>query len=97
MFEFSMSRRRALSLAATSLIAAPLALATRSAHAAQNTALRAALKYQDMPMKGQQCSTCLQFIPGKTPKDRGGCKIIPGDTEISPQGWCSAWVAAPAK
>jgi hypothetical protein len=34
----------------------------------------------------------MQFVPGKAPKDKGGCKILPGDTEISPTGSCIAWV-----
>jgi hypothetical protein len=34
----------------------------------------------------------MQFVPGKTPKDKGGCKILPGDTEIAPAGFCVAWV-----
>jgi hypothetical protein len=93
---FSKSRRRAMSLALGGLMLAPFAPADR-ARAAQNAQMRAALKYQDTPMKDQQCSNCAHFIPGKTPKDRGGCQIIPGDTEISPNGWCTAWVAAPKK
>jgi hypothetical protein len=93
MSRFSISRRRALSLALGGTVLAPFLPAGR-APAAQNAQLRAALKYQDAPMQGQQCSTCAQFIPGKTPKDRGGCKIMPGDTEISPQGWCTGWTAA---
>ena len=97
MHKLLVSRRRMLSLIAGSAIAVPAVLAAGSARAAQNKAIRDALKYQDSPMKDQQCSGCMQFIPGKTPKDRGGCKVIAGDTEISPQGWCSAWVAAPAK
>jgi hypothetical protein len=94
--EFSTSRRRAMSLAVGAIVLAPFAVTGR-ARAAQNAQMRAALKYQDTPMKDQQCSTCAHFIPGKTPKDRGGCQIIPGDTEISPNGWCTAWVAAPKK
>jgi High potential iron-sulfur protein len=94
MSRFSISRRRAISLALGGVVLAPF-LPLGRARAAQNAQLRAALKYQDAPMQGQQCATCAQFIPGKTPKDRGGCKIMPGDTEISPQGWCSAWTAAP--
>ena len=96
MSRFSISRRRAISLAIGGAVLAPF-LPARRARAAQNAQLRAALKYQDAPMQGQQCSTCAQFIPGKTPKDRGGCKIMPGDTEISPQGWCTAWTAAAPK
>ena len=33
-----------------------------------------------------------QFVPGKTPKDRGGCTFIPGDDELSPNGYCVAWI-----
>jgi hypothetical protein len=33
----------------------------------------------------------MQFVPGKTPKAMGGCNAIPGDTEISPEGYCIAW------
>lgn len=90
--QVSMSRRRALSLAAGSAVAVPLLLVARSSPAAQNAAMRSALKYQDEPKNGQQCSTCLQWVPGATPKDRGGCKIMPADNEISPAGWCAAWV-----
>ena len=96
MSAFSSSRRKVIWLVLGGTALAPFAVG-RNAHAAQNAQLRAALKYQDQPNKDQQCSGCAQFIPGKTPKERGGCKIIPGDTEISPQGWCSAWTAAPKK
>jgi hypothetical protein len=37
-------------------------------------------KYQDMPKNGQECSTCLQFMPPNA------CKIVA--SPISPQGWC---------
>jgi hypothetical protein len=70
----------------------PLASLTINASAAKNDALRQALKYQDTPNAGKQCSTCMQFVPGKSPAGKGGCKIIPGDDEISPTGWCSAYV-----
>jgi hypothetical protein len=69
----------------------PLASLTINASAAKNDALRQALKYQDTPNNGKQCSTCTQFVPGKSPAGKGGCKIIPGDDEISPTGWCSAY------
>ncbi len=51
------------------------------------------LKYQDSPNAGRDCLGCAEFVPGKTPKDRGGCTAIPGDTEISPNGWCVMWEA----
>ena len=53
------------------------------------------MKYQDKPNGEKHCATCIQFVPGKNPKALGGCKIFPGDTEISPQGYCVAWVAKP--
>jgi len=52
------------------------------------------LKYQDKPNKGQHCSQCTQFIPGKDPKGRGTCKLVEGS--ISPNGWCLEW-EAPAR
>jgi hypothetical protein len=96
MSEFSSSRRNAIRLVLGGATLAPFAL-SRHAGAAQNAPLRAAFKYQDKPNNDQQCSGCAQFIPGKTPQDRGGCNIMPGDTEIAPQGWCTAWTAAPKK
>lgn len=69
----------------------PLAVVSTWAHAAKNESMRASLKYQDKPNKDQKCSGCLQFVPGKTPTSRGGCKVIAGDTEISPDGYCIAW------
>lgn len=30
-----------------------------------------------------------RFHPRHDPM--GGCKVIPGDTEISPTGYCTAW------
>jgi hypothetical protein len=39
----------------------------------------------------------MHFVPGPNATAKGGCKVIPGDTQIAPQGWCSAWVAVPAK
>jgi hypothetical protein len=90
-----MSRRRWLGLAAGALTAVPVVLVSREAFAEQNANMRKALQYQDTPKDGKQCSGCVQFVPGKTPKDKGGCKAIPGDTEIIPNGYCAAFVAAP--
>jgi len=91
------SRRRLLGMAAGALTAVPVVLLTREALADQNANMRKALQYQDAPKDGKQCSACVQFVPGKTPKDKGGCKAIPGDSEISPTGYCAAFVAAPKK
>lgn len=78
-------------------MAAPLALFADRACATQNAALRQALKYQDAPQAGKQCSACAQFVPGKTPKDKGACTVMPGDDEISPSGYCVAWIEAKKK
>lgn len=85
------SRRLWLRLASGAALAAPLAGLPLAARANKNEAMRKSLNYQDQPKGEQHCATCLHFVPGKSPSDRGGCKIIPGDTEISPKGWCTAW------
>ena len=65
------------------------AVALRPARA-QAKAPKAAMKYQDHPKDGAECSTCLQWIPGKTPTAMGTCKVVEGP--ISPKGWCLAYV-----
>ncbi|HUN92923.1 MAG TPA: high-potential iron-sulfur protein [Burkholderiaceae bacterium] len=90
-----MSRRRWLATAAGALTVAPVLLMTREAFAAQNAAMRKALQYQDSPKDGKQCSACVQFMPGKSATDKGQCKAIAGDDEISPNGYCAAFVKKP--
>jgi hypothetical protein len=90
-------RRIALKQISMALASIPLVVVSGSVFAEKNASLRTALKYQDTPKDGKDCLACMQFVPGKTPKDKGGCKIMPGDTEIAPSGWCSAFVATPAK
>ena len=80
------SRRNVLKLG--SLVGAILPL---TALAARNEARRKAMGYQDTPLYDRKCSNCVQFSPGKTPADLGGCNVYFGDTEISPSGYCSAW------
>jgi hypothetical protein len=53
------------------------------------------MKYKDTPEGDKNCANCVQFVPGKTPADLGGCKIFPGDTEVSPKGYCVAWAKKP--
>ena len=89
------SRRNFLKIGG-SVAAASLLGAGRRAFAAKNEGIRTALKYQDHPgPDNKECSTCMQFVPGKTPTALGGCKIYPGDTEISPKGYCTAWAKKP--
>ncbi|WP_295623501.1 high-potential iron-sulfur protein [uncultured Nitrosomonas sp.] len=47
------------------------------------------MKYRDEPNGEEQCSNCMQFVPGKTPETKGECKVVEGS--VSPQGWCTAY------
>lgn len=86
------SRRQFLKLGGSALVIIPILAASGQAFAAQNAAMRGSLKYQDKPgPDGKDCVGCMQFVPGKSPSAQGGCKLYPGDTEISPKGYCVAW------
>ena len=80
------SRRNMLKLGGIALAMVPVA-----AFAAKNDAMRTSMKYKDSPEGDKNCANCLQWVPGKTPTDLGGCKLFPGDTEVSPKGYCVAW------
>ncbi len=84
-------RRRFLKFGGVALTLIPALTVSRTALAAKNTGMRTALKYQDKPNGDKRCTTCMHFVPGKTATDLGGCKLMPGDTEISPNGYCVAW------
>jgi hypothetical protein len=83
-------RRRFLRTSAI-LAMIPVVAASGGATAATNASLRASLKYQPKPEGDKSCASCAQFVPAAAARDPGSCKIIPGDTEISPQGYCIAW------
>lgn len=89
------SRRQFLKIGGAAIAMIPVLSVSGKAMATTNASMRAAMKYQDKPNGEKHCGTCMQFIPGKTATALGGCKIFPGDTEISPQGYCVAWVAKP--
>jgi High potential iron-sulfur protein len=89
-------RRRFLKTGAVALAMIPVLVVSGRADAATNAAVRTSLKYQGKPEGDKSCGNCMQFVPGKSAKDLGGCKVIAGDTEISPQGYCIAWVKKPA-
>jgi hypothetical protein len=94
------SRRKILKVGVTALAAIPLAGFPHLASAAQNAAIRKALKFQEQPNGDKQCSKCVNFVPNKDKPgnndDVNGCKLYPGDTEIPPQGYCTGFVANPA-
>jgi anaerobic selenocysteine-containing dehydrogenase len=54
-------------------------------------AAKSAFQYQDKPKDGKKCANCSLYIPGA----KGQCKVVEGD--ISPEGWCLAYVEAPKK
>lgn len=84
-------RRQFLKLSGAALAIIPVMVVSGRADAASNATLRTSLKYQAKPEGDKSCANCMQFVPGASAKALGGCKIIPGDTEISPQAYCMAW------
>ena len=91
------ARRQILKFGGAALALIPVVVLSGRTQAATNAAMRSSFKYQDKPEGDKACRGCVQFVPGKSDKELGGCKIFPGDTEISPHGYCQAWVAAPKK
>jgi len=86
--------RRSLLVKVAALVASVAAIPAlvKSGYAqAAGKAPKATMQYQDKPKGDQQCSTCIQFIPGATPTANGTCKVVEG--AISPKGWCVAYVA----
>ena len=94
MNEHHKPRRAFLKLSGAALAAAPLLASSRWAAAAKNDAMRAALKYQDKPDGEKDCANCMHFVPGTPATALGGCKILAGDTEVSPKAYCTAWLKA---
>lgn len=87
----NLTRRAFLKTVSSALVLIPVVAFSRRAMANTNSKLRTELKYQNLPRDNMSCSTCLEFIPGKTEKDLGKCKVIPEDDEISPNGYCTKW------
>jgi hypothetical protein len=91
------SRRKILKAGVTAMAVIPLAGFPHLASAAQNAAIRKALKFQEQPNGDKQCGNCINFIPNKDKPgnndDVNACKLYPTDSEIPPHGYCSAFVA----
>jgi hypothetical protein len=81
------TRRQFLKVGGAALVALPIIGMSGAALAAKNDSVRKALQYQDTPKDGKQCSTCQNYQAATK-----GCTLYPGDTEIAPSGYCSAWV-----
>jgi hypothetical protein len=86
----NISRRNLLKGAAMLPLAAVIPMLAKSRDAmAGNKAPKAAMRYQDKPNNGADCSTCMHFEPGKSASAMGTCAVVAG--EISPKGWCLAY------
>jgi hypothetical protein len=85
------ARRQFLKIGGAFIALIPVMVVSGRADAAVNAAMRASLKYQGQPDGDKRCANCMQFTPGTSAKAPGGCKLMPGDTEISPQGYCTGW------
>ena len=81
------SRRNMLKIGGMALAMIPVV-----AIAAKNDSMRSTMKYKDSPEGDKKCANCGLFVPGATPTALGGCTVFPGDTEISPEGYCAPWV-----
>ncbi len=95
------SRRDVIKAGVSAAIAVTsLAGLSESASAAQNAAVRKALKFQDSPNGAKSCKTCINFVPNKDKPNNdaavNGCKLYPGDTEICTHCYCSGFVQNPA-
>jgi hypothetical protein len=93
MSDIKSSRRQFMKLGSAALALIPVLTFSAQANAATNAGMRAALKYQTHPNGKDHCGNCMHFKPGKSPTALGGCQIMPGDTEISPHGYCVGWTA----
>jgi len=71
--------RRSVVMAAAA--AAPLLVMSGTGAQAKET--QTAVRYQDSPKDGRQCSGCNNFLPPNS------CKLVDG--VISPNGWCQLW------
>ena len=91
--EIKPARRRFIGIGCMALTAMPLTIWADRAGATTNDSARSVMKYQNEPSGGKACIGCVQFESGTSGQALGSCKLFPGDTEISPSGYCNAWAA----
>lgn len=91
------SRRAAMQQGLVSLAGVALiGVAQTPSLAAEAKLAKATVKYVDAGKdEGKDCDDCIQFVPGKTAKDLGSCKIVEG--AINPHGHCIAFSPKPKK
>lgn len=78
--------RNGITIAAVGAVAATGLLKTMPARAQAGKASLAVAMYQPTPHGADRCDNCIHYIPGKTPKADGTCKIVEGN--VAPEGWC---------
>ena len=87
--DFDSTRRSLLKGAAVAVGGLAVGSAFISKRASAAKAPKSAMMYQNKPHGSQQCSNCIQFVPGASPTANGTCKVVEG--EISPKAWCVAY------
>ena len=90
-----LSRRSALTtgLGATAGLVIAIAMPS-TARAADAKLAKSAVQYVDTGnVPHMDCDDCAQFIPGKTAKAKGLCKVVEG--AIDPHGHCLAFSPKP--
>src|ERR1700736_2574407 len=77
------SRRSLIKRGACALAGIAIASLTRTRISAAETKLaKLAVQYVDVGKEeGKDCDDCIQFIPGKSPKSPGACKIVAGGSK----------------
>jgi hypothetical protein len=93
--QMSTLSRRVIIIRAAGLLAVAAAPGLAGRAQAQAKLAKDAVKYQTKAKDGKDCDDCLQFVPGKSEKAMGTCKIVEGP--ISPNGWCIAFAQKPEK
>jgi hypothetical protein len=93
--ETVISRRDALQAGLSATVGLVTVIAVpRPVRAADVKLAKSAVQYvDDGKLPHMDCDDCIQFLPGKTAKDKGLCKIVEG--EISPHGHCLAFSPKP--
>ena len=88
-----LSRRMLIKSGVGSLAGIAIVTLTGSrAYSADKKVDKATLHYTDSSkLKDQDCDDCIHFIPGKSEKAPGTCKIVEG--AINPHGHCDAFAA----
>lgn len=86
-----LTRRKLCQSVSAVFITLPVLSICSTVHAKTNLPLRDQLKYQDTPKDGMSCTSCVEFSADQKNQSSGTCKVIPGDDEISANGYCNVW------